>query len=155
MFGLEMNTLLSVMALLIIVYVLYRDAKDDKTAGEVAKSAVSDIRGEVNSRAVEMEELQKEVHDFKQLVEHNMDGFVSEDQRLTSEVEALKLKVGALEMRRPSAAAFKVEPIKVEPVVVSVKMLYPKRQASVPQPPPKIDLEPARKQIEKTVRQKK
>lgn len=151
MFGLEVNTVLSIVALLIIVYVLFKDARDDKTAGESAKAAVSDALGEIHSRAGELEELQKEVFDFKKASGENVVGFMGEDKRLSAEIEALKLKVEALEMR-PGATLpplpTKVEPIRVAPVKVEVELRYPQR-------PARPDLSAAKRQLEKTVRKKK
>lgn len=150
MFGLEVNTVLSIVALLIIVYVLFKDARDDKTAGESAKAAVSDALGEIHSRAGELEELQKEVFDFKKASGENVVGFMGEDKRLSAEIEALKLKVEALEMR--PGATLPPSPIRVEPVRVKVEMVYPPAPVQVKSA---VDLSAVQKKLEKTVRKKK
>ena len=151
MFGLEVNTVLSIVALLIIVYVLFKDARDDRTAGEAAKAAVLEVRGEVNSRSGELEELQKEVFDFKRVSAGNVVLFSEEDRKLAAEISALKLKVDALEMRPVATLPplpTKVEPIRVAPVKVEVELRYPQR-------PARPDLSAAKRQLEKTVRKKK
>lgn len=151
MFGLEVNTVLSIVALLIIVYVLFKDARDDKTAGEAAKAAVLEVRGEVNSRSGELEELQKEVFDFKSVYGGDSASLRQHSHRIEAELSALKLKVEALEMRPvagPPPLPTKVEPIRVAPVKVEVELRYPQR-------PVRPDLSEAKRQLEKTVRKKK
>lgn len=155
MFGLEWdwNTVFMGLALAVFVYTLYYNAKDDKQAGEVAVEKINEVRGEVNSRAGELEELQKEVFDFKEIQAKNLENLVAMDSRLTNEIDALKLKMNALELlAMRKSAAIKFDPVKVEPVQlapIEIQVRYPQRVARRP------DIEGMKKQVKKVTGKQK
>lgn len=150
MFGLDLTVVLTIVALGLIIFVLYHDAKDDKTASEVAVEKIQELRGEVHSRAGELDELQIAHDRLEHIVKNNGEATLSMDQRLTAELNAMKLKLEALEVavkaKKADSAKILIDPIKVEPVQVKVAILYPKMR---PEARKKVDLEPVRRKVKK------
>ncbi len=155
-FGFEVNSILMVLGLLLIIYVLYADARGDRTAEELAKGAVLDVKGELKSeisaRGGELDELQLEVLALKKEYDAHLAELAKAGGDMSSIVSDLNRRVETLE-KRPAAtrppSPIKVEPVTVEPVTLQIEVSYPPVREK--KPSVKKQLEPARRAIRKAV----